>query len=234
MALMFRKHGYDVTLIDKSSDIMDRTSSTGEGRIHMGLEYANDPSMETAKYMLESSMRFSSYLEHLVGKSLDWSQLKSERLTCLLPHTSHVSPLQFEEYGARLNDVYENILAKDSSLSYLGERPPKILIGKTEIPRAVNSSYINAAYASIEVCVLSNKLKEVIREALYEKEVDVVFERTIVDVRRIDAEDGLGRFEVFSFSNSGHQFVNRFDAVVNCLWEVSRTQSDYFRFILMN
>jgi len=35
-----------------ASDIMDCSSTTGKGRIHMGLEYANDSSMDTANYML--------------------------------------------------------------------------------------------------------------------------------------------------------------------------------------
>ena len=33
MALMFRKHGYDVSLYDKSTDIMNRASATGEGKV---------------------------------------------------------------------------------------------------------------------------------------------------------------------------------------------------------
>jgi len=70
MALMFKKHGFHVTLIDRASDIMDHTSTTDEGRIHMGLEYANDPSMDTATYMLESPMRFAQYTEYLVSDKL--------------------------------------------------------------------------------------------------------------------------------------------------------------------
>ena len=119
----------------------------------MGLEYANDPSMDTATYMLESAMRFAHYTEYLVNDKLDWNQLKSERLICLLPHTSHVTPHQFEEYGNKLGKIYENILLENPELTYLGERPPKVLLGATEIPKAVNASYITAAYQSIEVFI---------------------------------------------------------------------------------
>jgi len=223
MALLFRKHGFDVTLIDKSSDIMTRTSATGEGRIHMGLEYANDPSMRTAAYMLESALRFSSYVEYLVGRrgnTLDWSRLKSERLTCLLPHASHVTPEQFEQYGEKLRRMYEQILVNDPELSYLGERPPQVLLGRTEVPKAVNASYINAAYESIEVCVLSDKLGDILREALYEQSVNMVFNRTVLDVKRNpvpapnSANQYLSRLRVVS--NVGE---HDYDAVVNCLWE---------------
>ena len=35
MALMFRKHGYDVSIYDKSSDVMNRASATGEGKVRL-------------------------------------------------------------------------------------------------------------------------------------------------------------------------------------------------------
>lgn len=217
MALMFRKHGYDVTVIDRAPDVMVRTSATGEGRIHLGLEYANDPSMTTAQFMLKSALRFSQYIEYLVGRKLDWSQLKSERLTCLLPHTSHVTPGQFEQYGKTLDDMYESELAKHPELSYLGELPPKVLMGRTKVPKSINASYINAAYDSIEVCVLSNKLRDIFREALYNQGVNLVFGRTILDVMRNNMGTSaapVGKLRVVS-DVGAHDY----DKVVNCLWE---------------
>jgi glycosyltransferase involved in cell wall biosynthesis len=215
MALMFRKHGYDVTLIDKSSDVMNRASRFGAGRIHLGLEYSNDPSMSSAEYMMEGSLRFSSYIDYLVDRKLDWSELKSGRLMCLLPYDSLITPRQFEEYGKKLEDMYERRLSRDPELSYLGERPPKILLDRTQVPEAVNFSYIQAAYDSAEVCVHSRKLKAILREALYDQSVNVVFNRTVLRVKRNDAsKDRLGRLRVVS-SIGEHDY----DAVVNCLWE---------------
>ncbi len=216
MALMFKKHGFDVTIIDRASDILDRTSTTGEGRIHMGLEYANDPSMDTATYMLESAMRFAQYTEYLVNDKMDWSQLKSERLICLLPHESHITPHQFEEYGKKLGAIYERVLFEHPELTYLGERPPKILLGAIEIPKAVNASYITAAYQSIEVCILANKLRDIIRQSLREQGVTLVFDRTILGVKRNNEEDAekYGKLRMIS-DLSEHDY----DVVVNCLWE---------------
>lgn len=215
MALMFCKHGYDVTLIDKSNDIMNRASAAGEGRIHLGLEYSNDPLMDTGEYMVKSSLRFSAYVEHLIGREIDWTQLKSERLKCLLPHDSLVTPGQFEEYARKLEAIYERILSEEPDLSYLGERPPRVLLGRTDVPDSVDSSYINAAYDSIEVCIVAKKLKVVLREALYEQGVDMVFGRTVLDVKRNKVgDDELGRLRVVSDIAE-----NDYDAVVNCLWE---------------
>ena len=75
MALTFKKHGVDMTIIDCASNIMDRTLTTGKGQIHMDLECVNDPSMDTATYMLESAMRFAQYTEYLANKKLDWCNL---------------------------------------------------------------------------------------------------------------------------------------------------------------
>ena len=213
MALMFKRHGYDVTLIDKSNDIMNRASTAGESRIHLGLEYSNDPSMKTASYMLESALRFSSYVEYLLGHKLDWSSLKSRRLTCLVAKTSLVSPNQFEEYGEKLGNMYEDILSSHPELSYFNERPPKILIGKTQIPSVVNSSLIEAAYESIEICLLAKKLKEVIRVALHEASVNIVLGRTVLDVKE-NKKDEFGRLRVISDIGE-----HDYDVVVNALWE---------------
>lgn len=216
MALMFSKHGYDVTLIDKSQEIMNRASIAGESRIHLGLEYSNDTSMRTASYMLESALRFSSYFEYLVGKKVDWSGLKSQRLVCLLAKQSLVPPEDFERYGEVLGNMYEALLTKNPELSYLGERPPKLLIGETSVPSYVNSSMIETAYESIEVCILSRKLKEIIQVALLENSVNMVFGRTILDVKRNDIgdKDKLGGLRVVSDIGE-----HDYDAVVNCLWE---------------
>ncbi len=95
-----------------------------------------------------------------------------------------------------LGKIYEKILFENPELTYLGERPPKILLGETEIPKAVNVSYVAAAYESVEVCILSNKLRDIVRQTLREQGVAMVFNRTIQDVKRNDEEDekNMGNF----------------------------------------
>ena len=163
--------------------------------------------------MLESALRFSSYVEYLLRHKLDWSSLKSHRLTCLVAKTSLVSPNQFEEYGEKLGNMYEDILSNHPELSYFNERPPKILMGKTQIPSVVNSSLIEAAYESIEICLLAKKLKEVIRVALHEASVNIVLGRTVLDVKE-NKKDEFGRLRVISDIGE-----HDYDVVVNALWE---------------
>jgi hypothetical protein len=150
-----------------------------------------------------------------VNDKLDWNQLKSERLICLLPHTLHVTPQRFKEYGNKLGTIYENILFENPELTYLEEQPPKILLGATEIPKAVNASYIAAAYESVEVCILSNKL-QIVRQALREQGVAMVFDRTIQGVKRNDEEDAKRYGKLRVISDLGE---HDYDVVVNCLWE---------------
>ncbi len=133
-----------------------------------------------------------------------------------MPHTSHVTPQQFEEYGNMLGKIYEKILFENPELTYLGERPPKILIGETEIPKAVNASYVAAAYESVEVCILSNKLRDIVRQTLREQGVAMVFNRTIQDVKRNDKEDEKKYGKLRVISDLGE---HDYDVVVNCLWE---------------
>jgi len=196
---------------------MKRASSAGEARIHLGLVYCKDTTMKTAAYMMRSALRFSSYVEYLVGKKIDWTKIKSQPILTVIPRTSLVTPGQFDEYGMKLNRMYEQTLLENPGLSYLGEHPNKLHYGKVPLPKALNASFFQAAYSGSEVGISPSMLKDILLTKLHEEEIKLVFNRTVVDVRRNDLEkdaDRLGKLRVVS--NVGE---HDFDVVVNCLWE---------------
>ena len=108
------------------------------------------------------------------------------------------------------------MLFEHPELAYLGERLPKILLGAIDTSNAVNASYIDAAYQSIEVCILANNLKEIIHHALQEQGVTLVFGQTMLGVKRNNEEDEEKYWKLNVISDLGKHNNN---VVVNCLWE---------------
>ena len=72
IALMLRKHGYEVNLIDKSKDILNRASLNQEGKIHLGFVYGADASLKTGKSLLLNALYFAPYLEYLLDEKVNW------------------------------------------------------------------------------------------------------------------------------------------------------------------
>ena len=58
VSLMLQKHGYRVHLIDKSRDIISRSSLTHEGKIHLGFVYGMDKSLKTGRKMVKDALHF--------------------------------------------------------------------------------------------------------------------------------------------------------------------------------
>jgi len=123
MALLFRKYGYDVTMFDNSTDILTRASNNHEGKIHMGFVYGADKTFETGRRMMEASLAFAHVTEDLLEEKVDWRSMKSTKFHYLVPHTSLVSPDELEGYFHKLQGMYDELVANNPHLSYLGERP---------------------------------------------------------------------------------------------------------------
>ncbi|KAI8462217.1 MAG: hypothetical protein J3K34DRAFT_450100 [Monoraphidium minutum] len=211
-ALVFAKRGLDVRIYDQAEDIMQRASSNQEGKIHLGFVYSMDPSMETARYMLTSSLWFSRYVEHLVGHNIDWSLLKSSPFRYLVPYTSLVKPAALEEFFEHLQLIYTRMISKDLALTYLGERP-KRLFKRAAVPREVNQSYFAAAYDTEEYAIHQSLFHRIIRNALEQHSVKFIFNTTVTGVRRL-LNSPTGRFSISKIG--GDHIV---DIVANCLWD---------------
>ena len=169
--------------------------------------------MKTAEYMMKSALRFGPYMEYLVGKKIDWKSLKSEAFTYLVPYSSLITPAEFEDFAAKLEDIYERLMVDDSELSYLGQKPPNLITRMEILPPTVNTSFFQAGYSSIEYALSPRNLKAVLKKALVLGGVKMVFGRREMDVKR-NRNDTLGRLRVVT-NVSEHDF----DVVVNCLWE---------------
>lgn len=223
MALLFEKHGYDVTIFDKSTDILNRASSNQEGKIHLGLVYSGDQTLKTGARMLESALRFSGYLEYLVGETIDWAKWKSSKFHYMVPYDSILSPTELELYFNNLQAIYYEMLKGDPTLSYLGERPQRLYRPIPLNKTLVNESFFEAAFESEEYAISHSELKLAIKRALRSKHTIHTLLNTIV----LETRREVGNFSALD-RNTTFQIVTNlgvhggFDKVVNCLWEGRR------------
>jgi hypothetical protein len=67
VALALANRGWPVVLFERNSSILSRTAIANEGKIHLGWMYAADPSLATARTMIEGALAFAPFLSHHLG-----------------------------------------------------------------------------------------------------------------------------------------------------------------------
>lgn len=69
IALALADRGQPVVLFDRQPDVLTRTAVANEGKVHLGWMYAADPSLATARVMIEGALAFAPFLERHLGVS---------------------------------------------------------------------------------------------------------------------------------------------------------------------
>src|SRR5213593_217491 len=72
VALELARRGLDALLVERDPRPLNRASLRNEGKIHLGLIYANDASRETAFLQLRGALHFRRILERWRGAATDW------------------------------------------------------------------------------------------------------------------------------------------------------------------
>lgn len=212
VALMLAKRGFEVELIDKSQQILNRASLNYEGRIHLGLIYSLDTSKKTGKKMVKDALRFAPELERLLGATVPWSELCSRPTDYLVAHDTLRSTDELLAYWQDLQTFYEAECA-DESLHYLGRRP-KQLYTPGQIPSYVNTKLVSDCFETAEVSIDQLKLHRILQEALARTRVTVRTRHTVLEILSQNAG-----YEVRCVDEQGEPVRLQADMVVNCLWE---------------
>src|SRR3979409_1804209 len=71
VALELAARGQQVDLFDKNAMPMTQASLMNEGKIHLGYYYANDPSLKTARLVIEGALSFAPLLRRWLGNDID-------------------------------------------------------------------------------------------------------------------------------------------------------------------
>jgi glycine/D-amino acid oxidase-like deaminating enzyme len=125
-ALALAERGVDVVLVDQNQSLLSRTATANEGKIHLGYMYAADPTLATARTMMEGALAFAPFLQRYTGDAME--TFKTSRAAHYVVHRD--SQRSVAAVGSYLNDVHQ-LIARTSAgreFSYFGldiSRPPR-------------------------------------------------------------------------------------------------------------
>jgi glycine/D-amino acid oxidase-like deaminating enzyme len=199
--------------MDQDELPINRASLRNEGKIHLGLLYANDPTLESARLQLTGALRFRRLLERWIGESANQLRTSTPFLYAVA-HDSVLGPDALEDFYARLNQEYGAQCRADPELDYLGTRPETLAQRLDAIPREFAGDSLQAVFATAELAIDPEQLAHAIRGALFASPLIRFYggrrvrhiERS-VDLLRVEGDGPDGCFAVSA------------SQVVNATWE---------------
>jgi glycine/D-amino acid oxidase-like deaminating enzyme len=214
-ALELAKRGVSVTLVDQDPRPMNRASLRNEGKIHLGLIYANAGSLRTAAQQLNGALRFRSLLGRWIGCHAERLE-RSTPFWYVVANDSLLSADRLAEHYGALQSLYEESVSDDRSLDYLGKRPQRLWdwCQRQTLEQHLNGDRFIAGFKTEEVAIDTDELARTLRAAV----ADSPFIQFLPEhsVRGVVRRHGFLRVEGTAPEGS---WTIEADHVVNALWE---------------
>jgi glycine/D-amino acid oxidase-like deaminating enzyme len=213
VALELAARNISVDLYEKTQRVHGQASLANEGKIHVGYIYSNDPSLRTARQMVEGAWNFSPILRDWLERDLD-DTVRSGPTDYLVHRESLLSPGELGDRYAQIAALNQD-MAGQPGCSYFGldgARAPQA------IPTAEREQHygpdVVGAFRTPEIAVDTR----VIGEAL---------ERRVLDDPRIDLQLGSEVLAVSPAADTvglevrrdGTTEARRYDHAINASWE---------------
>ncbi len=215
IALELARHGVDVMLLDQDTVPMNRASLRNEGKIHLGLVYANDPTLETARCVLEGALSFHPLLKRWLGESADTIQL-STPFHYVVARDSILSADELENHYSAVDSLYRNLLIANSDTNYLGSRPERLFrrLSTNELISWYDTRSVDAGFETAERSIDTDHLARLMRAAI-EQNPMIVFD----GAHRVESvERHENGFTVQCSTPDGPRALTT-QQVVNATWE---------------
>jgi glycine/D-amino acid oxidase-like deaminating enzyme len=212
-ALGLARVGRRVRIVDAADDCMTRASLRNEGKVHLGLVYANDPTGRTSTLMLEAALRFSELIDRWCGRALPWPTLRSRRFSYVVRQDSMCSTdVLFDRYD-KLQAEFQSFDDAD----YVGTKPKRLW---RPAPRGVEQysldpELVASVADTVEVAVNTAGIRDQLRTALHAHPlIETRYQHTVRGARRTPSG-----FAVDGTRSDGSVWRDAAPVVVNCLWE---------------
>lgn len=213
-ALALADRGMDVTLFDRNGDLLTRTAVANEGKIHLGYMYAADPSLATARIMMEGALAFAPFMERHVGIPI--AAHATSRPAAYVVH--HDSQHDVDEVSRYLDAVHAMLRQATAGreASYFGgdlSQPPKRWTDD-ERDMQFNPAAALAVFDTHEVAINPVALAEAVRaRILAHQRIELRLGATVRAAER--HADAIG----IAFDDGQGERSERFDHAVNALWD---------------
>ena len=213
IALELARCGRRVAIVEQDAQIMNRASLRNEGKIHLGLIYAADPTMRTARLQLHGALTFKPLLDRWLGEAADRIQI-STPFDYLVARDSVFSVAELSGHYEKLDALYHEWRRADPRLSYLGEDFDRMARRTDDAGPWFAEDKIAARFETGERAVNTDHLAAAVREAVDRHPlISVAARRRCESVARTSGGVRLeGRDPHGPWSLEVEQ-------VVNCAWE---------------
>lgn len=166
-ALELAHRGYDVDLYDENAEPMTQASRNNEGKIHLGLVYAKDRSLETAKAMIQGAIHFKPYLDRWIDlASID--PFVSTPFYYAVHKDTMTDPADLERHYDCCQRLFDEACS-ETGLSYLGREGPLLVekVSTDEMASLVSPGEFLCMYRTSELAVdvrgIADRLSAAIR-----------------------------------------------------------------------
>jgi glycine/D-amino acid oxidase-like deaminating enzyme len=209
VALYLAEHGLAVSLFDEEPAPMGGASRWNEGKIHLGYLYAADPTLNTARMMLDGGLAFMPLIEELIGGSVAGHTTDADDIY-LIQRDSVVDP---DSAGAYFDAVSDLVRAHPDAGSYLTDASAASAeaLSVRELALLGDPDTIVGGYRVPERSVQTRWVADRLCEALDAASAHVTLR---MGVRVTAAEPVGGAWRIRDESGGEEQF----DVVVNALW----------------
>jgi 2-polyprenyl-6-methoxyphenol hydroxylase-like FAD-dependent oxidoreductase len=215
VALELARRGVPVTIVEQDEVAFNRASLRNEGKVHLGLIYANDASRGTAFRQLEGALRFRAIVGRWLGEDSEWL-VTSTPFHYLVARDSLLPPDALAAHYRAVEARCSERLAADPSLDYLGTRPDGLFrpLGREELSAHFDASRFQAGFSTSELAIDTVRLAGALRRALAASpRIDLRCAHTVRSIARAD-----GGFRVEGEGDSGPWRIGA-RQVVNASWE---------------
>ncbi len=167
VALELARRGIPLTLVEQDERALNRASLRNEGKIHLGLIYANDRTRDTAFLMLDGALRFRAIVARWLGSEAQWLAI-STPFHYLVACDSVLAPDALVPHYRAVEARCREQLAADPTLDYLGGRPDRLFrpLTNSELTAHFDAARFAAGFATAELALDTAKLASALREAL--------------------------------------------------------------------
>jgi hypothetical protein len=213
-ALALAERGLTVVLFDRRHGLLERTAVANEGKIHLGYMYAGDPTLSTARMMMEGALAFAPFMQRYLGLPLD--ALETSIPAAYVVHRDSQHSAQV--VTAYMAEVHRLVMqaATGREPAYFGfdlSTPPRLWTAQQRAA-AFNSEMALTVLDTQEVAINPVTLAAALRTC--------VFNHPRIETRLnryVEGVEKTGRsLRVMSDGVDGRS-IDFFDHVVNALWD---------------
>jgi glycine/D-amino acid oxidase-like deaminating enzyme len=211
-ALQLARRGVDVTLFDEAAAPFSGASRWNEGKIHLGFLYSADPTLHTARAVIEGGLDFRDQVEQLTGMSLDAVTTVVDDV--YLVHRDSV--VDADAVGAYFDATAALVAASPSAVRYLVDVSccTARRLTASELESAADPEVVTAGFRVPERSVNTVVVADAFVDALHAApRVTWAMGQRVDSVQAVD----VARTQ-WSVHSPGTRH-GPFDAVVNALWQ---------------